>query len=175
MSHSLGGVTTAYGYGTANDLLTSESVGGVQTQAIGYTADGRMNSFSPGIQAPGGQYITSLSYNQNARLSGVNAASGALASYTYDGFGNEISSTGSTPNTYLYRGEQWDPDLGLYYLRARYYNPLSGRFFSVDPLAGQGQKRYEYANADPVDEADPTGQAAIVEFLLLNFRGSFQV
>ena len=48
-----------------------------------------------------------------------------------------------------YRGEQYDPDLGLYYLRARYYNPAMGRFLSVDPLADEGQRRYEYAAADP--------------------------
>jgi uncharacterized protein RhaS with RHS repeats len=46
--------------------------------------------------------------------------------YDYDAFGNKINSTGATPNNYLYRGEQFDPDLGLYYLRARYYNPLTG-------------------------------------------------
>jgi hypothetical protein len=37
---------------------------------------------------------------------------------------------------------------------------------SADPLAGEGQRRYEYADADPVDEMDPTGNAAMVEFLL---------
>ena len=36
----------------------------------------------------------------------------------------------------LYRGEQYDPDLGLYYLRARYYNPQTGRFLSRDPEDG---------------------------------------
>ena len=36
-----------------------------------------------------------------------------------------------------YRGEQYDSDLGLYYLRARYYNPATGRFLSRDPLDGQ--------------------------------------
>jgi RHS repeat-associated protein len=56
-----------------------------------------------------------------------------------------------------YRGEQYDPDLGLYYLRARYYNPVTGRFMNVDTLAGDGQRRYQYAAADPVDGADPSG------------------
>jgi RHS repeat-associated protein len=48
--------------------------------------------------------------------------------YEYDAYGNEFTVSGSTPNSYLYRGEQFDSDLGLYYLRARYYNPLTGRF-----------------------------------------------
>jgi RHS repeat-associated protein len=90
-------------------------------------------------------------------------------SYDYDAFGNKINSTGSTPNNYLYRGEQYDSDLGLYYLRARYYNPLTGRFLSVDSQAGAGQRRYEYAEADPIDSMDPSGNEAIVEFALLQF------
>ena len=90
-------------------------------------------------------------------------------SYEYDAFGNKVNSTGTTPNNYLYRGEQLDPDLGMYYLRARYYNPLTGRFLSVDSQAGQGQRRYEYANADPIDGMDPSGNEAIIEWALLQF------
>jgi hypothetical protein len=57
----------------------------------------------------------------------------------------------------------------MYYLRARYYNPLTGRFPSVDSEAGQGQRRYEYAGADPVNSLDPSGNEAIIEFALLQF------
>lgn len=65
----------------------------------------------------------------------------------------------------LYRGEQFDPDLGLYYLRARYYNPLTGRFMNRDPEDGlltdpKSLHRYVYAGGDPVNLADPTGRAA---------------
>jgi uncharacterized protein RhaS with RHS repeats len=63
----------------------------------------------------------------------TNSAGTVTDSYEYDAFGNKISSTGTTPNNYFYRGEQYDSDLGLYYLRARYYNPLTGRFLSRDP------------------------------------------
>jgi hypothetical protein len=42
--------------------------------------------------------------------------------YDYDAFGNLIHSTGTTPNNYLFAGEQFDPDLNLYYNRARYLN-----------------------------------------------------
>ena len=87
--------------------------------------------------------------------------------YEYDAFGNAINKTGATPNNYLYRGEQYDPDLGLYYLRARYYNPATGRFLSVDPLADEGQRRYQYAAANPVDGMDPNGSEALIEYALV--------
>ena len=56
--------------------------------------------------------------------------------YEYDAFGNLLNKTGTTPNNYLYRGEQFDSGLGLYYLRARYYNTATGRFMSRDPYDG---------------------------------------
>ena len=52
--------------------------------------------------------------------------------FDYDAWGNAVNTTGTTPNLYLYRGEQYDSDLGLYYLRARYFNPLTGRFLTKD-------------------------------------------
>lgn len=61
-------------------------------------------------------------------------------------------------------GEQYDPDLGLYYLRARYYNPATGRFMSRDPEDGKPidpktLHRYLYAGGDPVNAKDPSGRA----------------
>jgi RHS repeat-associated protein len=83
--------------------------------------------------------------------------------YDYDAWGNAVNVTGSTPNVYLYRGEQYDPDLNLYYLRARYFNPLTGRFLTRDPAEGQTVDprtlhKYLYAGGDPVNALDPTGR-----------------
>jgi RHS repeat-associated protein len=63
----------------------------------------------------------------------------------------------------FYRGEQYDPDLGLYYLRARYYNPATGRFMSRDPEDGKPVDprtlhKYLYAAGDPVNAMDPRGR-----------------
>jgi RHS repeat-associated protein len=96
---------------------------------------------------------------------------GATVSYEYDAFGNSVSTSGSTPNNYLYRGEQFDPDLGLYYLRARYYNPLTGRFMSRDPEQGnpydpKSLHKYLYAGGDPVNAIDPTGRADLLEVVV---------
>jgi len=54
--------------------------------------------------------------------------------YTYDAFGLLLNRSGSTLNHYMYTGEQYDPNVGFYYLRARYYNPTSGRFFTMADL-----------------------------------------
>ena len=90
-------------------------------------------------------------------------AGGITDSYNYDAFGNLLSSPGPTPNNYLYRGEQYDPDLGLYYLRASYYNPQTGRFLSRDPLDGNTidpttLHKYLYAGGDPVNLVDRNGK-----------------
>jgi len=91
--------------------------------------------------------------------------------YDYDAWGNTVNSTGSTSNVYLYRGEQYDADLGLYYLTARYLNPLTGRFLSRDPDSGRiaipaTLHKYLYAGGDPVNRWDPSG-AKLSETLLL--------
>jgi RHS repeat-associated protein len=92
-----------------------------------------------------------------------------IDSYEYDAYGNHWTVDGSTPNDMLYRGEQYDPDLGLYYLRARYYNPATGAFMSRDPLNGNRRRpmslhKYLYASSDPVDRLDPTGREDLAEY-----------
>ena len=93
-------------------------------------------------------------------------ANGSLTdTYTYDAFGNLITSasSGSTPNVYLYSGQQFDPDLGLYYNRARYLNTDTGRFWTSDTYTGNNEDplslhKYLYAECDPVDNDDPSGR-----------------
>jgi len=95
--------------------------------------------------------------------------------YDYDAWGNTVNTTGSTPNVYLYRGEQYDPDLGLYYLRARYLNPATGRFLSRDPEAGRIKvpatlHKYLYAATNPVNRIDPSGRGDIEQAFLAVVR-----
>ena len=59
--------------------------------------------------------------------------------YDYDAFGNLIFSTGSTPNNYLFAGEQFDPALGSYYNRTRYYDQRQGRFWTMEGGKSQAQ------------------------------------
>jgi RHS repeat-associated protein len=100
----------------------------------------------------------------------INTDGGITDTYTYDAFGILIGNTGNTPNNYLYCGEQFDPDLGTYYLRARYYSPKTGRFWTMDTYEGSQEDslslhKYLYCQGNPVSNVDPKGHE-IESFLL---------
>ena len=60
-------------------------------------------------------------------------------------------------NHFLYDSQYLDTVSGLYYLRARWYDPATGQFISVDALVGITDQPYEYAGSDPVNAGDPSG------------------
>jgi RHS repeat-associated protein len=98
----------------------------------------------------------------------TDAAQSVTDEYTFDAFGNLTAKTGSTENDFLYTGEQFDPSAGLYYLRARYYDPASGRFISRDAFEGnvfepQTLHKYAYAHNDPMNGRDPSGRFSLIE------------
>jgi RHS repeat-associated protein len=81
--------------------------------------------------------------------------------YAYDAWGGALSASGSvgTQNKFRYTGQELDPVTGLYFLRARYYDPLTGRFGSKDPLglSGDDTNLYRYARNGPITHTDPSG------------------
>jgi RHS repeat-associated protein len=91
-------------------------------------------------------------------------SSGAVtATYTYDVFGAVKSSTGPGSTEFRFAGQQDDPALGYQYLRARYYDPATGRFIGKDPFSGyltspQTRNSYAYALNNPLNFTDPTGE-----------------
>jgi RHS repeat-associated protein len=76
---------------------------------------------------------------------------------SYDGFGN---SPGSSLTRYDYTGRERDPDTGLLYYRARWYDPQVGRFISEDPIGFKGGdvNVYNYVAGNAVNLRDPNGQ-----------------
>jgi RHS repeat-associated protein len=98
----------------------------------------------------------------------VNDAGVVTDRYLYDAFGRVLQQVGITPNSFLFAGEQRDSSLLLDYLRARYYDPRTGRFTARDTFAGaladpMSLNSYLYANANPVMHVDPSGHGLIVE------------
>lgn len=105
---------------------------------------------------------TTTSYYQQDGLGSVTsltASNGSVAqSYTYDSFGNTTSSSGSLTNFFRYTGRELDTETNLYYYRARYHDPASGRFVSEDPGRFPGGINfYTYVENDPGDLVDPFG------------------
>ena len=87
------------------------------------------------------------------------------ASYTYDAWGNILSSSGTMAekNPLRYRGYYYDSETGYYYLQARYYDPTTRRFLNADSLASTGQgfvgtNMFAYCNNNPVRKEDVTGE-----------------
>jgi RHS repeat-associated protein len=86
--------------------------------------------------------------------------------YTYDAFGTILTRHGTTANLYLFAGERLDQGLGQYDLRARLYDPGTGRFESRDTsgVLTSGMRPlgdYLYGGADPVNNIDPSGHCII--------------
>ena len=80
-------------------------------------------------------------------------------SYSYYAFGDVRASSGSTPNPFKFVGQLGyydDPSTDFQYLRARYYAPACGDFWSVDPVR-RGAREYAYAGGRPLLWEDPSG------------------
>jgi RHS repeat-associated protein len=92
-------------------------------------------------------------------VTSLTAANGSIAqTYTYDSYGNLTNSSGSLTNFFRYTGREFDTETNLYYYRARYYDPSSGRFANEDPIRFRaGANFYRYVNNSPVLLIDPTG------------------
>jgi RHS repeat-associated protein/uncharacterized repeat protein (TIGR01451 family) len=173
VSKTVGGITTQYLVDDQNPTglpqVVEEVVNGVVQKGYTYgylllAQDQLVN----GVPTP---HFYGYDGGLNVRF--LTDASGAISdTYDYDAYGNLINKTGSTTNNYLYRGEQFDSDLGLYYLRARYYNPATGRFLGRDPAPGdvtapETFHKYSYAGNNPANFVDPTGLEAEEEASLL--------
>jgi len=97
----------------------------------------------------------------------------ATDTYNYEAFGTLLNQTGTTENNYLFTGEQYDPNAGFYYLRARWMNPETGRFLTVDPFEGVDRDpvtlhKYLYAANAPTMYVDPSGEIWLLSNLMAN-------
>jgi RHS repeat-associated protein len=81
---------------------------------------------------------------------------------SYSAYGTPTAETGSSGNAYLFAGQQRDAETGLYYMRARYYDAIHGRFLERDPARRQegrypADNAFAYASDNPVNRIDPAG------------------
>ena len=98
-----------------------------------------------------------------------NQAGARTSTIEYDAWGNILS---GTPDGYAFTGREWDPETGLYYYRARYYDPKIGRFISEDPIgfdAGE-TNLYPYVANNPTTFVDPSGEVRLPDFITARAR-----
>ncbi|KAF1084288.1 tRNA(Glu)-specific nuclease WapA precursor [Sporotomaculum syntrophicum] len=150
--------TTRYHYDNTGRVITESNAGGyVTAQTIwGNQALARK---------VGGSYYYYL-YNGHGDVTKVIDQTGNIVnSYTYDEWGNILSQQEQLPQPLKYAGEYYDDESGLYYLRARYYDPTVGRFISRDSNEGSitnplSLNLYVYCYSNPLNYLDPTGHSA---------------
>jgi RHS repeat-associated protein len=110
-----------------------------------------------------GASTTYYGYDGHGSTRFLTSTNGATTdTYVYDAYGTLTGSTGSTANNYLYSDEQYDSDLGFYYLRARYLNPNTGRFWTLDSYEGENEDppslhKYLYCHGNPQNGIDANG------------------
>jgi RHS repeat-associated protein len=123
------------------------------------------------IHGPGDlpvEQITSsgtISYYHHDQLGSTRLLTGSAgattATYSYNAYGQLTGQTGTSNTPLRWAGQYQDASTGLYYLRARYFDPTTGQFLTRDPLDAFTRQTYSYAADNPLSNTDPSGQCDI--------------
>ena len=172
-TNNLTGVTTNYLWDRNNltgyPQVSEELVNGQVTRRYVYGPAGPLYM----SQLVGGNWVTSYFGKDAQNVRFLMNDSGQISdAYTWDAFGNLLSSTGAgTVNNTGAFGEYADTDTGLVYLRARWMNPTLGRFMQMDTDEGDPEdpltlSKYEYTSNNPENMIDPSGHDSVIDEVL---------
>ena len=152
ITKTVGNTSTGYLYDGSN--AAQEFVNGVLSASL-LNGPG-VDQFLARTDASGAQQsiLTDLT---NSTVAVTDASGNIDSSYKYGPFGT-VQTTGSSTIPNQFTGREND-GTGLYYYRARYFNPSLGRFISEDPAGLRGgANSYAYVGNDPTDATDPSGK-----------------
>jgi len=164
VKETVAGVTTTYLVSDQNPTGYAQVLDEMQNGAVTRTYSYGLELINEHQNLSGTLTTSFYGYDGHGSVRFLTDSTGAITdTYDYDAFGNPISSTGTTPNNYLFAGEQFDLALGIYYNRARYYDQRQGRFWTMDTNEGENREpislhKYIYAGADPINRVDPSGK-----------------
>lgn len=143
------------------DVVQEQTAGAPSANVLtGPGTDERLTR-TPATGTNAGTPSTFLADALGSTVALVNSAGVVQTTYGYDPYGGTSATGSASDSPYQYAGREND-GTGLYYNRARYYNPSWERFISEDPIGLRGGiNRYAYAGSDPVNGRDPSGNNAI--------------
>ncbi|UBF30172.1 hypothetical protein K9N68_39205 (plasmid) [Kovacikia minuta CCNUW1] len=168
--------TTTYTYDALNQRI-AKSANGTTTRFV-YDRGNVYLEFSGNSSAPSTRYLHGpmvdqvLAQESNGQTTWtladhlgsvrdlVNSSGLVVNHFTYDSFGNVLSSTGTVDTRYKFTGREYDSETGLHYYRARYHDAGIGRFIGQDPIGFEAgdTNLYRYVQSNPVNYKDPSGQ-----------------
>jgi RHS repeat-associated protein len=110
----------------------------------------------PLIQISAGGTLTYMHQDKTGSIIATTNSAGAVTNrYRYSPWGEASSLSGTT---FGFQGQRYDSETGLCYMKARYYDPRTGRFLQPDPMGySAGLNLYLFANNNPLDLTDPLG------------------
>jgi RHS repeat-associated protein len=173
VSETVGGTTTKYLVDDLNPTGLPQVLDEIVSTLVTRTYAYGLQRISEN-QLVGSTWTPSFyDYDGHGNVRFLTNSFGAITdSYDFDAFGMPVRTSGTTSNSFLYSGERYDSGVGLYDLRARYYNQATGRFWARDPIEGKKccgltWNPYIYVKDDPVNAVDPTGREALVQYAAL--------
>ena len=156
------GDTTTYVYDGGNVIAEYDDNGDLASK---YIHGARVDELVCMIDVADSNAVYYYHYDGLGSVVALSNSSGtSIQSYEYSAYGQVAASDPNfTANPYLFTGRRFDYETGLYYYRARYYNPYIGRFLQTDPMGyGDGMNWYAYCGNNPLSFVDPSGLMQVV-------------
>jgi RHS repeat-associated protein len=150
--------TEVFHYAGAGDSLSWTERGSIWTRSIV-----GIGGESVAVQESGSKVtfqLTNLHGDVVASASASGSATSLLATYRFDEFGNPTAGPAGRFGWLGGKQRRTELESGVIQMGARSYVPAIGRFISVDPVKGGSASSYDYANADPVNGLDLSGERA---------------
>jgi RHS repeat-associated protein len=155
---------TQFTYDGANPIVEKQGATVTGTNLTGMGMDAYL------IRKDGATETYPLTDHLGSIVALTDAAGAIVTSYTYEPYGATTQTGTTSTNPHQYTGREND-GTGLYFYRARYYDPLLMRFISEDPIGlGGGVNAYGYVDGNPISYTDPSGLLCVYSQSARTFR-----